>query len=158
MKMLDNEIDLKVDTDGIIAGINIYTQKDENGNVASGVKIKGEKIDLEGQVTFNSLNKKDDELGSLFTENENNKTVIDGGKILTNSVTAEKMDMYSLNVYRRGTVINDLKSGLYNIKFGKKTLPVKLEMDLHGGNWVRVFYHKVDGNGSTPVLFSSANN
>lgn len=88
IKVLDNEISMKVDNNGVIAAINLYSQTDGSG---SGVKISGNKIDLEGQVTFSSL--ADSGAGaikSVFTT-QGDTTVINGAMIKTGSIKANDL-------------------------------------------------------------------
>lgn len=84
--ILEDKIDLKVQKNNVISSINLYTQEDENGTT-SGVKIKGDKIDLQGQVTFSSLADSSvaGSIKDIFTQ-QDNKTVIKGGMIQTNSI------------------------------------------------------------------------
>lgn len=86
IELLEDELELKVQKNDVIASINLYTQEDANGTT-SGIKIRGDKLDLEGQVTFSSLADSDvaGSIKSIFTE-ENNKTVINGGMIQTQSI------------------------------------------------------------------------
>lgn len=88
IKVLDNEISMKVDNNGVIAAINLYSQTDGSG---SGVKISGNKIDLEGQVTFSSL--ADSGAGAIknvFTT-QGDTTVINGAMIKTGSIKANDL-------------------------------------------------------------------
>ena len=86
IELLEDELELKVQKNDVIASINLYTQESADGTT-SGVKISGDKIDLEGQVTFSSLADSgvDGSIKSIFTE-ENNRTVINGGMIQTQSI------------------------------------------------------------------------
>lgn len=95
IELIEDNIDMKVDKDGVIAAINIYAQDDGSGNTTSGVKIRGDKIDLQGKVTFNDLSS-DDNVGlkNLFN-NKNNTTTINGGSIDTNSIKANSIDLLS---------------------------------------------------------------
>ena len=88
IKVLDNEISMKVDNDGVIAAINLYSQTDGSG---SGVKISGNKIDLEGQVTFSSLASSGaGAIKSVFTT-QGDTTVINGAMIKTGSIKANDL-------------------------------------------------------------------
>lgn len=86
IELLEDELELKVQKNDVIASINLYTQEDADGTT-SGIKIRGDKVDLEGQVTFSSLadSDVDGSIKSIFTQ-ENNKTVINGGMIQTQSI------------------------------------------------------------------------
>lgn len=113
IKQLSDSIELKVDVDGVKSAIAL----DE-----SGVKIGGEHIDLDGQVTFKSL---DSDLSEVFGA-EYGKTVIQGGKIKTGSITADKIDVrnlavkdgenVTLNINQNGSIkmSGDLSSYDYN--------------------------------------------
>ena len=88
IKVLDNEISMKVDNNGVIAAINLYSQTDGSG---SGVKISGNKINLEGQVTFNSLAASGaGAIKSVFTT-QGDTTVINGAMIKTGSIKANDL-------------------------------------------------------------------
>ena len=88
VKVLDNEISMKVDNNGVIAAINLYSQTDGSG---SGVKISGNKIDLEGQVTFSSLASSGaGAIKSVFTT-QGDTTVINGAMIKTGSIKANDL-------------------------------------------------------------------
>ena len=88
VKVLDNEISMKVDNNGVIAAINLYSQTDASG---SGVKISGNKIDLEGQVTFSSLAASGaGAIKSVFTT-QGDTTVINGAMIKTGSIKANDL-------------------------------------------------------------------
>ena len=88
IKVLDNEISMKVDNNGVIAAINLYSQTDGSG---SGVKISGNKIDLEGQVTFSSLASSGaGAIKSVFTT-QGDTTVINGAMIKTGSIKANDL-------------------------------------------------------------------
>ena len=88
VKVLDNEISMKVDNNGVIAAINLYSQTDGSG---SGVKISGNKIDLEGQVTFSSLAASGaGAIKSVFTT-QGDTTVINGAMIKTGSIKANDL-------------------------------------------------------------------
>lgn len=88
IKVLDNEISMKVDNNGVIAAINLYSQTDGSG---SGVKISGNKIDLEGQVTFSSLaDSGTGAIKSVFTT-QGDTTVINGAMIKTGSIKANDL-------------------------------------------------------------------
>lgn len=86
IEILKNEIGLKVQKNNIISSINLYTQDDENGG-HSGVKIQGDKIDLQGQVTFSSLadSNVSGSIKNIFTQ-QDNQTVINGGMIKTHTI------------------------------------------------------------------------
>ena len=88
IKVLDNEVSMKVDNNGVIAAINLYSQTDGSG---SGVKISGNKIDLEGQVTFSSLASSGaGAIKSVFTT-QGDTTVINGAMIKTGSIKANDL-------------------------------------------------------------------
>lgn len=89
--ILEDKIDLKVQKNNVISSINLYTQENENGTT-SGVKIQGDKIDLQGQVTFSSLADNDvpGSIKDIFTQ-QNNKTVINGGMIQTQSIKGDDL-------------------------------------------------------------------
>ena len=88
VKVLDNEISMKVDNNGVIAAINLYSQTDGSG---SGVKISGNKIDLEGQVTFSSLAASGTgAIKNVFTT-QGDTTVINGAMIKTGSIKANDL-------------------------------------------------------------------
>ena len=88
VKVLDNEISMKVDNNGVIAAINLYSQTDGSG---SGVKISGNKIDLEGQVTFSSLAASGaGAIKNVFTT-QGDTTVINGAMIKTGSIKANDL-------------------------------------------------------------------
>ena len=88
IKVLDNEVSMKVDNNGVIAAINLYSQTDGSG---SGVKISGNKIDLEGQVTFSSLAASGaGAIKSVFTT-QGDTTVINGAMIKTGSIKANDL-------------------------------------------------------------------
>ena len=86
LEILENELELKVQKNNVISSINLYTQENESGTT-SGVKIRGDKIDLQGQVTFSSLadSNVSGSIKNIFTQ-QNNKTVIDGGMIKTQTI------------------------------------------------------------------------
>ena len=95
IEIIEDNINMKVDRDGVVAAINIYTQVDNSGTNTSGVKIRGDKIDLEGQVKFSSLSDDNTEgLKKLF-KNEGNTTLIDGGHISTKTIKADSIDLLS---------------------------------------------------------------
>lgn len=93
IELLEDELELKVQKNDVIASINLYTQESADGTT-SGVKISGDKIDLEGQVTFNSLADSGvtGSIKSIFTQ-ENNKTVINGGMIQTNTIKGNDLNL-----------------------------------------------------------------
>lgn len=86
VKVLSDEVSMKVDNNGVIAAINLYTQTDNQGT-NSVVKIQGNKIDLQGQVTFSSLadTNTPESIKNIFTQ-DSNRTVINGGMIKTNTI------------------------------------------------------------------------
>lgn len=86
IELLEDQLELKVQKNDVIASINLYTQEDADGTT-SGIKIRGDKVDLQGQVTFSSLADSNvaGSIKSIFTQ-ENNKTVINGGMIQTQSI------------------------------------------------------------------------
>lgn len=91
IELLEDQIELKVQKNDVIASINLYTQENPDGTT-SGVKIRGDKVDLQGQVTFSSLADSgvDGSIKSIFTE-ENNRTVINGGMIQTQSIKGDDL-------------------------------------------------------------------
>ena len=93
LEILENELELKVQKNNVISSINLYTQENENGT-SSGVKIQGDKIDLQGQVTFSSLADSNvaGSIKNIFTQ-QNNKTVIDGGMIQTQSIKGNDLSL-----------------------------------------------------------------
>ncbi|GAA0092941.1 hypothetical protein UT300009_29710 [Paraclostridium bifermentans] len=102
ISLQQDQINLKVDANGVISAINVD---------ASGIAINGEKIDLNGCVNFNSLNSNPSEFGGLF-DKEFNQTVINGGRILTNSIKAQQIDIYGLTARQKqadGTEIETFK-------------------------------------------------
>ena len=95
VEVIEDNVNMKVDKDGVIAAINIYAQQDGDGNTTSGVKIRGDKIDLQGRVTFNDLSA-DNETGlKKIFNHSNNSTTINGGFIDTNSIKANSIDLLS---------------------------------------------------------------
>ena len=95
IEVIEDNINMKVDKDGVVAAINIYAQQDGSGNTTSGVKIRGDKIDLQGCVTFNDLSA-DNETGlKKIFNHSNNSTTINGGFIDTNSIKANSIDLLS---------------------------------------------------------------
>lgn len=103
----------KIDADNIIGSINGSGEKEDD---ESPMQISFNKINIKGQVTFEHLKKNNDELGNIFTP-ENNKTVIDGGYIKTHSVKADKINIYELTVSKRintGTIDNPVWKELAN--------------------------------------------
>ncbi|WP_040195051.1 coiled-coil domain-containing protein [Clostridium culturomicium] len=64
--------------------------------VVSNVKIKGDMLDLEGAVSFSSLSSDFDEI--FKNGSADGKTYINGGAILTESVTADKIKVKGLTV------------------------------------------------------------
>lgn len=95
LEVIEDNLNMKVDKDGVIAAINIYAQEDGSGNTTSGVKIRGDKVNLQGQVTFDDLSS-DNTVGlkKIFNHN-NNSTFINGGFIDTNSIKANSIDLLS---------------------------------------------------------------
>ena len=95
VEVIEDNVNMKVDKDGVVAAINIYAQQDGSGNTTSGVKIRGDKIDLQGRVTFNDLSE-DNETGlKKIFNHSNNSTTINGGFIDTNSIKANSIDLLS---------------------------------------------------------------
>lgn len=88
---LNEQLDNKPNADKVIEAIN---------NSNSEAVISFDKILLNGKVEFGHLNSDDGKLGSAFTQ-DGGKTLINGNKIVTGSVTAEKMDVYELLVKKR---------------------------------------------------------
>ena len=93
IELLEDQLELKVQKNDVIASINLYTQEDADGTT-SGVKIRGDKIDLQGQVTFSSLADSNvaGSIKSIFTQ-ENNQTVINGGMIQTNTIKGNDLNL-----------------------------------------------------------------
>ena len=93
IELLEDELELKVQKNDVIASINLYTQESADGTT-SGVKISGDKIDLQGQVTFSSLADSNvvGSIKSIFTQ-ENNQTVINGGMIQTNTIKGNDLNL-----------------------------------------------------------------
>lgn len=90
VKLMSDEIGLKVNKNGIIGAINLSSEQ---------AQIMASKIDLVGAVTLSSLSSdvasKFDTLDDI-TVTDNNITYIDGGKIYTGSITADKIDVDNL--------------------------------------------------------------
>lgn len=66
----------------------------------SGVVISGDKVEITGNTTFKSLS----DAFNGVTATEDNETVINGGRILTNSITAEQLStnaITSRNYYKK---------------------------------------------------------
>lgn len=93
IELLEDQLELKVQKNDVIASINLYTQESTDGTT-SGVKIRGDKIDLQGQVTFSSLADSNvaGSIKSIFTQ-ENNRTVINGGMIQTNTIKGNDLNL-----------------------------------------------------------------
>ena len=93
IQLLEDEMELKVQKNNVIASINLYTQTNDDGTT-SGVKIKGDKIDLQGQVTFSSLADSDvsGSIKNIFSQVDN-KTVINGGMIQTNTIKGNDLNL-----------------------------------------------------------------
>lgn len=93
IELLEDQLELKVQKNDVIASINLYTQESSDG-ATSGVKIRGDKIDLQGQVTFSSLADSNvaGSIKSIFTQ-ENNRTVINGGMIQTNTIKGNDLNL-----------------------------------------------------------------
>ena len=91
VKLMSDEIGLKVNKNGIIGAINLSSEQ---------AQIMASKIDLVGAVTLSSLSSdvasKFDTLDDI-TVTDNNITYIDGGKIYTGSITADKLEVNSLS-------------------------------------------------------------
>lgn len=113
-----------VHNDEVITSINASKE---------GVKIKGEHLDLEGQVTFSSLNDEvktaidtageDAEAAKTAASEankvladwcyENDKTVIDGGKVAAGTVTAKQInvaDLFAKNINMTGKFLGTAKA------------------------------------------------
>ena len=90
VKLMSDEIGLKVNKNGIIGAINLSSEQ---------AQIMASKIDLVGAVTLSSLSSdvasKFDTLDDI-TVTDNNITYIDGGKIYTGSITAKSIDIEDL--------------------------------------------------------------
>lgn len=110
IELLEDEMELKVEKNNVIASINLYAQTDQDGSTNSGVKIHGDKIDLEGQVTFSSLagNNKEGSIKNIFTQ-QGNQTVINGGMIKTQTILGNDLKLkgnLSITKEEKGTIIN----------------------------------------------------
>lgn len=112
VKLMSDEIGLKVNKNGIIGAINLSSEQ---------AQITASKIDLVGAVTLSSLSSdvasKFDTLDDI-TVTDNNITYIDGGKIYTGSITADKIDVDDLFA-QEITVEGSLKSADYNAETPK---------------------------------------
>ena len=96
IELIEDNIELKVQKNEVIASINLYTQESIDGTATSGIKIAGDKVDLEGQVTFSSLadNSVEGSIKDVFTSDTNtNKTVINGGMIKTNTILGNDLNL-----------------------------------------------------------------
>lgn len=84
----ESDIELKVSKDDIISSINLSTE---------GVKISGDKINIEGSAVFTSLQDNIDEvsgdLDDLTKGLKKGTTVIDGDCISTGTISAEFLDL-----------------------------------------------------------------
>lgn len=101
VKLMSDEIGLKVNKNGIIGAINLSSEQ---------AQIMASKIDLVGAVTLSSLSSdvasKFDTLDDI-TVTDNNITYIDGGKIYTGSITADKIDvddLFAEDITATGTI------------------------------------------------------
>lgn len=101
VKLMSDEINLKVNKNGVIGAINLSSEQ---------AQIKASKIDLVGAVTISSLSSdvtaKFDTLDSI-TVTDNNLTYIDGAKIYTGSITADKIDvddLFAQEITATGTI------------------------------------------------------
>lgn len=102
VKLMSDEIGLKVNKNGIIGAINLSSEQ---------AQIMASKIDLVGAVTLSSLSSdvasKFDTLDDI-TVTDNNVTYIDGGKIYTNSITANKLNID--DIFGNTAVLNKIVS------------------------------------------------
>lgn len=90
---LEDQLSNKPNNDEIIENINKVPQTE--------VQIEADRVKLKGYIEFSHLSNKDGGLGEAFKLDEYGKTIIDGGKIETGSVIAEKLDVYKLVVKKR---------------------------------------------------------
>lgn len=90
---LEEQLSNKPNNDEIIENINKVPQTE--------VQIEADRVKLKGYVEFEHLSNKEGALGEAFKKDEYGKTIIDGGKIETGSVIAEKLDVYKLIVKKR---------------------------------------------------------
>ena len=103
------KIDLKVDKDTLISEINASAEQ---------VKISGDKIDIEGKVTFSSLDSNTQTMVNAgvdasdivdeWSDTEDGNTVINGGKIKTNSITSNELNV--TNIFGNEAVLSTLTS------------------------------------------------
>lgn len=111
VKLMSDEIGLKVNKNGIIGAINLSSEQ---------AQIMASKIDLVGAVTLSSLSSdvasKFDTLDDI-TVTDNNITYIDGGKIYTGSITADKIDVDDLSALEATIGGWDIESGEINKSF-----------------------------------------
>ena len=163
LEILENELGLKVQKNNVIASINLYTQENENG-ASSGIKIRGDKIDLQGQVTFNSLADSNvaGSIKHIFTQ-QNNETVIDGGMIKTHSIkgndlllkgnltvndnsnnkTFEITSNGDVNIQAKSLRIgssnvatnNDINNAIDNIEIGGRNIATETNRGVTGWSW-----------------------
>lgn len=105
IRQLSDEIDLKVNKDEIISEINLSDE---------GILISGNKIDIEGNVIFSSLTKK-----------ENGETVIDGSKVKTGIIESSNGESYI-----------DLNTGNVNLKNKIIVDDDGLSIDYSGDKWL----------------------
>ena len=101
VKLMSDEINLKVNKNGVIGAINLSSEQ---------AQIKASKIDLVGAVTISSLSSdvtaKFDTLDSI-TVTDNNLTYIDGAKIYTGSIDADKInvnDLFAQDITATGSI------------------------------------------------------
>lgn len=82
-------------TDFTGANVASMITSDDNG-----LTLLSQNINLNGRVTFNSIDPTDD-LYSLFTMADDGSTVIDGSKIKTGTIVANEADFYGLSIYSK---------------------------------------------------------
>lgn len=106
-KIEDNAVDARtLNVDSLFVGDNAFIQRlkaveIDAGQITTG-KISGERIDISGLVSFESL---DSDLSQNFLKPEgSNKTWINGGTLYTDSVTADKINIKGIAVEKDGFV------------------------------------------------------
>lgn len=104
-KVNDGAIDSRtLNIDELFVGDNAFINKlhaleIDAGQITTG-KISNDIIDMEGLITFKSLNK---ELSELFIKPEgSDQTFINGGHIWTDSITADKINLKGLTIQKDG--------------------------------------------------------
>lgn len=114
-KVNDGAIDSRtLNIDELFVGDNafinsLHALEIDAGQISTG-KIKNELIDMEGIVSFSSLNK---ELADNFIKPEgSNQTWINGGSIYADSITADKINLKGLSIQKDGyTTLNISENG-----------------------------------------------